>query len=132
MSLDAWLDRGFFAFHTLLIGFNMTGWAWRRTRRAHLVVLGLTVFSWTVLGIFFGWGYCPCTDWHFQVRRRRGIEVPESSFIQLLAGDLFGLRLGHRTSNALAVGVLAAIVIATAATWALEWRRNRARASVPG
>src|SRR5262249_8135894 len=60
------LDKAFLVFHTALVLFNMFGWAWRRTRVLHLVTLGATAFSWFVLGAFYGWGYCLCTDWHFQ------------------------------------------------------------------
>ena len=117
------LDAGLFVFHTVLIAFNMVGWAWRRTRVAHLVVLAMTAFSWFVMGAFYGWGYCLCTDWHFRVRRSRGVPVPESSFVQLL-GKTLGVPLNRGTADALAVGVFAAIVVATAITWAIAWRRR--------
>lgn len=117
------LDAGLFVFHTVLIAFNMVGWAWRRTRVAHLVVLAMTAFSWFVMGAFYGWGYCLCTDWHFRVRRSRGVPVPESSFVQLL-GKTLGVSLNRGTADALAVGVFAAIVVATAITWAIAWRRR--------
>ena len=117
------LDAGLFVFHTVLIAFNMVGWAWRRTRVAHLVVLAMTAFSWFVMGAFYGWGYCLCTDWHFRVRRSRGVPVPESSFVQLL-GKTLGVHLNRGTADALAVGVFAAIVVATAITWAIAWRRR--------
>ena len=122
----ALLDAAFFVFHTVLIAFNMVGWAWRRTRLAHRVVLGLTAFSWFVMGAFYGWGYCLCTDWHFRVRRSRGVPVAESSFVQLLIGEALGVHLGRQASDALAVGVFAAIVIATATVWTIELRRRRA------
>ena len=117
------LDAGLFVFHTVLIAFNIVGWAWRRTRVAHLVVLAMTAFSWFVMGAFYGWGYCLCTDWHFRVRRSRGVPVPESSFVQLL-GKTLGVHLNRGTADALAVGVFAAIVVATAITWAIAWRRR--------
>ena len=117
------LDAGLFVFHTVLIAFNIVGWAWRRTRVAHLVVLAMTTFSWFVMGAFYGWGYCLCTDWHFRVRRSRGVPVPESSFVQLL-GKTLGVHLNRGTADALAVGVFAAIVVATAITWAIAWRRR--------
>jgi hypothetical protein len=66
------LDAFFAAFHGALILFNLTGWIWARTRRVHLVVIGLTFLSWFGLGVFYGWGYCPCTDWHWQVKRALG------------------------------------------------------------
>jgi hypothetical protein len=124
MTLLVLLDEAFFAFHALLIAFNMLGWAWRRTRPAHLLVLGLTAFSWFVMGAYYGWGYCLCTDWHFRVRRRLGYAVPESSFIQLFIAKAIGLRMGREASNTLAVGVFAAIVIATAIAWTVDCRRR--------
>lgn len=120
------LDRAFFAFHTLLIGFNMVGWAWRPTRVAHRVVVGLTAFSWFAMGAYYGWGYCLCTDWHFRVRRRLGYPVRESSFIQLLADKALGVPLSRPVADNLALWVFVAIVLATAITWALEWRQRRA------
>ena len=119
----ALLDGAFFVLHTLVIAFNMVGWAFRRTRVAHLIVLGLTAFSWFAMGAFWGWGYCLCTDWHFRVRRHLGYAVPETSFIQLLAAKAFHVTLSRRTSDVLAVGVFAAIVIATAITWTVASRR---------
>lgn len=117
------LDAALFVFHTVLIAFNMVGWAWRRTRVAHLVVLAMTAFSWFVMGAFYGWGYCLCTDWHFRVRRLRGAPVTESSFVQLLIGKATGVHLDRQAADVLAVGVFAAIVVATAITWAIAWRR---------
>jgi len=35
----------------------------------HRASLLLTAFSWFVLGIWYGWGYCVCTDWHYMVLR---------------------------------------------------------------
>ncbi|HPF94086.1 MAG TPA: DUF2784 family protein, partial [Tenuifilaceae bacterium] len=61
------LDVFFVAFHTLLIAFNLFGWIWWRTRKANLITLLLTGLSWIGLGLFFGIGYCPLTDWHWQV-----------------------------------------------------------------
>ena len=123
----ALLDKAFFVFHALLIAFNMVGWAWRRTRTAHLIVLGLTAFSWIVMGAFYGWGYCLCTDWHFRVRHHLGYAVPESSFVQLLIGKTIGLQIDRQVADTLAVGVFTVIVIVTAISWTVELRRR-----VPG
>jgi len=73
------IDHFFFVFHGGLILFILIGWIWRRTRRIHLVAIGLTFLSWSGLGIFFGWGYCPCTDWHWEVKRKIGeTNLPKS------------------------------------------------------
>ena len=54
----------FFIFHTSLIVFNVAGWAWRATRRWNLLTLSLTAVSWFAMGLWYGVGYCICTDWH--------------------------------------------------------------------
>lgn len=119
------LDKAFFVLHTLLIGFNMTGWAWRRTRVLHLVTLGLTTFSWFVLGAYYGWGYCLCTDWHFQIRRQLGYADLETSYIQLMATEWLGIRLDRTMADWLAGGVFAGILIATAVVWLRVWRQRK-------
>ena len=59
--MDAALNSLWFLFHTAWIGFNCVGWAWRRTRPWQLGAIALTLLSWFGLGIFYGWGFCPCT-----------------------------------------------------------------------
>src|SRR5258708_28530241 len=108
------LDFAFFFLHTLLILFNMVGWAWRRTRVLHLLTISLTTFSWFVLGAHYGWGYCLCTDWHFQVRGQLGYEDLETSYIQLMFNHIIGLQLSLDFSTWLRGLVYAYIVIATA------------------
>jgi hypothetical protein len=69
------LDVFFLVFHASLILFNLFGWMFRKTRVWNLVTLLLTGLSWTLLGIFYGFGYCPFTDWHFQVLEELGKPV---------------------------------------------------------
>ena len=120
------LDKGFFVVHALLIAFNMVGWAWKRTRLAHLVTLGLTTFSWFVLGAFYGFGFCVCTQWHFDVRRALGYQDTEYSFVQLLATHWFGRELSEESSNWLAGTVFGGVVVATAIVWGrLAFKRRK-------
>jgi hypothetical protein len=78
------LNIFFFVFHTAFTLFNMVGWIFPRTRRLHLITLSLTALSWFVLGIWYGWGYCACTDWHWAVRERMGYEDRSNSYIHFL------------------------------------------------
>jgi hypothetical protein len=107
------LNIGFFAFHTLWIGFNCVGWVWRQTRRWHLATVSLTAVSWLGFGFWYGWGYCPFTDWHWQVRERLGYRDPPS-YIQLLVRELAGIDLQPAVADALAVGTLIAVGALTA------------------
>lgn len=85
------LNVGFITFHTVLILFNLLGWIWKSTRPWNLVTLLLTGFSWFFLGIWYGFGYCPCTDWHWQVRRELGYTDMPDSYIKFLIELLTGL-----------------------------------------
>jgi len=85
------LDIAFLVFHTALIGFNITGWIWKKTRRLHLAVISLTILSWIGLGFFYGFGYCPCTDWHWQVKRALGETDLPASYVKYYLDALTGL-----------------------------------------
>ena len=89
--MDHFLDILFLVFHTALVGFNLLGWIWRSTRRLHLAIIGLTLLSWFGLGIFYGWGYCPCTDWHWQVKRRLGESDLPASYVTYYLNLLTGI-----------------------------------------
>jgi hypothetical protein len=79
------LDFFFIGFHTLLIIFNLFGWILRKTRKLNLISLLLTGISWFVLGLFYGIGYCPLTDWHFKILERMGqTNLPSSYVVYLL------------------------------------------------
>ena len=104
--MDELLNIAFFVFHTAWMLFNCVGWIWRRTRRWHLATILLTAASWVGLGIWYGWGYCPCTDWHWQIRERLGYRDPPS-YLQLLIRELTGLDPDPRLADALAVATLA-------------------------
>lgn len=97
----------FFVFHTTWIAFTCLGWMWRRTRRYQLTMVSLTAGSWFGLGFWYGWGYCPCTEWHWQVRSRLGFVDPPS-YIQLMIREVTGIALGAPAADALALVSLAA------------------------
>lgn len=87
------LDYLFAVVHGSCVLFNLNGWIWTRTRRIHLVAIGLTLLSWFGLGLAYGWGYCPSTDWHWQVKRALGeIDLPYS-YVTYYADKLTGLDL---------------------------------------
>ena len=85
------LNIFFIVFHTAFTLFNMVGWAFRKTRKLHLITMLLTAGSWFLLGIWFGWGYCVCTDWHWQVREAMGIHDRSDSYIHFLLLNSTGI-----------------------------------------
>lgn len=84
------LNYFFFGFHTVLIVFNLFGWLYPKTRKLHLYSLLITLFSWGVLGIWYGFGYCFLTDWHYQVLRELGETGMPNSYIAFLIEKLTG------------------------------------------
>ncbi len=85
-------DYALLIFHTALILFNLLGWMSRSTRKWHLYSISLTLASWFLLGIWFGWGYCPLTDWHWEILHRRGVRDLPNSYISYLLYRLLGIR----------------------------------------
>lgn len=124
--MDELLDAGFFILHTAWIVFNCLGWMWRPTRPWQLLTVSLTALSWFGLGVWFGWGYCPCTDWHFRVRSRLGFVDPPS-YVQLLIRELTGVDLETTVANALAVATLVAAAAAGVVLSLRKRRRERPR-----
>src|SRR5580692_147338 len=95
------LDYFFFVFHTLLILFNTFGWILRKFRRWNIITLLLTASSWLGLGIWYGWGYCVCTDLHWKVRKHLGYHDMTNSYIKFLLLKLSGINF---PSNAVDTG----------------------------
>lgn len=123
------LNLLFFVFHSGLVVFNLTGWYWRRTRRWHLLTMGATLFSWFVMGAWRGWGYCLCTDWHFQIRRSLGMHDGTTAYIQLQIRALTGILISRSTSDILTVLGLLLALVATIIVW-IPRRRSMVTGSV--
>jgi hypothetical protein len=86
------LDILFVVFHTSLTLFNLFGWVWKKTRLANLITLALTGASWLFLGLMVGVpGYCPLTDWHFDILEKLGKTDLPASYIKYLIDRLTGL-----------------------------------------
>jgi len=103
----------FFVFHTLLILFNLFGWLHPKTRKLNLITLLLTFGSWGILGIFYGWGYCFLTDWHYDILRRLGETGLPNSYIAFLVERLTGWLPEANLVNNLTVGLAVVALIAS-------------------
>jgi hypothetical protein len=106
------LDFFFTGFHTILIIFNLFGWMLPATRRLNLILLLITGGSWFILGIFYGIGYCPLTDWHFQILEKLGYTGLPDSYITFLAQRFTGQTFRQSLVDTLTmVGYVTALVI---------------------
>jgi len=106
------LDIFFTVFHTCLVIFNLFGWIWKRTRRLNLICLLLTAGSWLILGLFYGMGYCPLTDWHFQILTKLGYTDLPNSYLSFLFTRLTGLPIEQSLVDAVTLwGLIIALVL---------------------
>lgn len=108
------LDYFLTVFHTLFVAFVLCGWAFKATRKAHLLALVLTLLAWLVLGFWYGLGYCPLTDWHWDIKRTLGERGLPNSFTKYIFDKVTGLNADKRlvdiaTAFGLAFGVVMAV-----------------------
>ena len=99
--MDVFLDKFLLVFHTFFALFNLLGWIWKKTRRINLYSLLLTAFSWFILGIWYGIGYCPFTEWHWRIKMRLGNTELPASYIKYLIDTLTGLDVHANTVDVL-------------------------------
>ncbi len=115
-------DIFFVVFHTALIFFNLFGWIWKRTRLANLVTLMLTAASWTVLGYFYNTpGYCPLTDWHFDVLHKLGERNMPSSYVKYLADRITGFDFDSILIDSLTLWLLVTALMISLVLNAIAW-----------
>jgi hypothetical protein len=119
------IDVFFFAFHTFLVLFNVFGWFLPKWRMANFITLSLTAFSWFVLGIWFGWGYCLCTDWHWRVRDMLGYQDLSNSYIHFLILKVTSVDLQSNLVELYTVIVFILSFIISTTLNLSKWRRNR-------
>ena len=106
------LDIFFTVFHTCVVIFNLFGWVWRKTRLLNLICLLLTAASWLILGLFYGFGYCPLTDWHFNILRKLGYTDLPDSYLSFLFTRLTKLPVDQSIVDAVTLwGLIIALVI---------------------
>ena len=83
-------------FHTLLTLFNALGWLIPTWRRVHLLVILMTAFAWFIMGQWYGIGYCPLTDWHWEVLRALGKHDLPPGFIEYVIMLFPGVEVSSR------------------------------------
>jgi hypothetical protein len=113
--------------HLVIIGFNLLGWIWPATRKLHFICILLTAGSWLLLGIWFGIGYCPITDWQWQVKEKLGEANLPASFIKYYADKISG-----QSISAGLIDFLTAFVFGAAALLSLYLNFFRRKGSGTG
>jgi hypothetical protein len=126
-------DSFFFVFHIGLIVFNLFGWMVKSMRKWNLFTLGLTAFSWFVIGAFYGFGYCFLTDWHWQIRDELGYPNPYNSYIHFLITEVFSITISEKMVDILTASLFFVAVVMSVITNLRDFKesRNRTRKSFP-
>lgn len=118
------LDIFFLVFHLLLVLFVLFGWIWRKTRRWNLIVILLTLVSWFLLGLKYGIGYCPLTDWHWQVLHKMGETGMPTSYISYLVLRFTGYTPPQTMVDAITLLGAVAALIASLFYNIRDWRNG--------
>lgn len=124
------LNYFFFCFHTSLVVFNTLGWIFRKTRKWNLITLLLTAFSWFVLGIWYGWGYCFCTDWHWNIRRHLGYHDKSNSYIHFLALKLTSINFQPQLVDTITVLVFFTSLVLSLWLNIKDWKKKISRSVI--
>ncbi|MEJ7692915.1 DUF2784 domain-containing protein [Daejeonella sp.] len=99
--------------HLFIIGFNLFGWIWQSTRKLHFYLVIATVFCWVVLGFWYGFGYCPITDWQWQIKAKLGEQNLPNSFIEYMAEKVTGADIGSGLIDGVTAVSFGIVVIMT-------------------
>ena len=106
------LDYFLELFHSALVLFILTGWFFPKIREAHFWVLTATLVAWLVVGSWIGTiGYCPITDWHWDIKRALGERPPTGSFIKYVLDKVLGTDLNRNLVDAITGIGMAAVTL---------------------
>ena len=114
-------------FHGLLLVACLIGWIFPRTRKAHLILMGVVVGCWFLLGLKYGIGYCPLTDWHWQVKQKLGEGSLPNSFIKYLWDHIFTTSISPKAADILTFGAFfVSLIPALYLNWACKAKQKLA------
>lgn len=128
MSVYAFLDKFFLYFHLLFSLFNLFGWIHPKTRKWNLITLLITAFFWFVAGFRYGFGYCPLTDWHWQVRERLGHTDMPYSYVKFMVDYFTGWDVDATTVDIVTMILFLLSLVLSVALNIRDHRRSRIKA----
>lgn len=115
--MNVFLDYFLTVFHSAFVLFVLTGWLHKSTRKAHVIAILLTLIAWLAIGLYVGTiGYCPLTDWHWDIKRALGERNIPSSFIEYMLEKMTGLDLNRKlvdfgTAAGLILSIIGAVYV---------------------
>jgi hypothetical protein len=91
-----------------------------------LLSIGLTVSAWFAFAPWYGLGYCPCTDWHWQVKRALGQYDMPNNYMTYLTDAWTGIAITDDFAERLAWTTLLPALILSLALNLRDFLRKRA------
>ncbi len=111
--------------HLAIIGFNLLGWIWRSTRKLHFYLVIATLFCWVVLGFWYGFGYCPITDWQWQVKAKLGEQDLPNSFIKYFAEKVTGMEISSALIDWVTAVSFGLVVLASSTFYVIRYKSGQ-------
>ncbi len=111
------LDFFLTVFHSAFVLFILFGWMIPKFRKYHMTAILLTLVAWLLIGLYKGvLGYCPLTDWHWDVKRALGETNMPSSFIEYIVERAIGLNfptlvIDVVTASGLIFGIAMSVIV---------------------
>lgn len=111
------LDWFLTIFHSAFVLFVCFGWGIPKFRKYHFTAILMTLVAWLLLGLYKGViGYCPLTDWHWDVKRALGETGMPHSFIEYMVEKILGfnfstLLIDISTVSGLVFGIVMSLVV---------------------
>ena len=100
------LDIFFNFIHLLIIFINCFGWAWEKTLKLNIFLLLATIVSWSILGIFFGLGFCFLTNIHFIFLNSIETTAIPFSYLDHLLIDSLDLKISSKIISLFSILVI--------------------------
>jgi len=118
--------------HLSIVLFNLFGWIPGRTRKAHLISVALTAASWFILGIWYGIGYCPFTEWQWRVKTQMGERNLPANFIEYFLEKITGHDFSEQFISILIVVCFCiAIILSVYVNFILPALKKKAKQQYP-
>ena len=112
--------------HLAIVFFNLFGWIPKGTRKAHFISILLTAAAWFLLGIWFGIGYCPVTDWQWNVKEKLGEQNLPSNFVEYIAERMTGQDFDSGlVSTVIAICFALAALLSVYVNFMLPWQLKK-------
>jgi hypothetical protein len=110
--------------HFVIVVALCAGWVFQKTRFFHRILISVVTVCWVLIGPLTGHaiGYCPVTDWGWQVRKARGETDLEYGYINYLL-EKGGIYLTDQQTDIVVGAVFVGIWVATLFLWLRDRRR---------